>query len=56
MAKKDDKTSDLESNAIAVGLDAIRNGDAAGGADALRLAQDIQNNRDQKSQNNDRKK
>ncbi len=55
MGKKDDK-ADVELNALTEGLRAIHSGDVAGGADALRFAQDIQQERDRKSQNNDRKK
>jgi hypothetical protein len=56
VGKKDDKKPDLELNAIAEGIAAIGRGDVTGGTDALRFAQDIQDERDRKAQNNDRKK
>ena len=42
MSRKDDKKPDLELNLIAEGLAAIADGDVKGGTDALRYAQDIQ--------------
>ncbi|HTJ72786.1 MAG TPA: hypothetical protein VL551_34930 [Actinospica sp.] len=56
MGKKDDKTPDIELNALTEGLAAIHRGDVAGGVDALRFAQDIQDDKERKSQDRDRKK
>lgn len=55
MGKKDEK-ADVELNAIAEGIAAIQRGDVEGGATALRFAQDIQEQREEKSRGNDRKK
>ncbi len=55
MAKKD-KQPDVELNAIVEGIAAIQRGDVEVGAEALRFAQDVQEQREQKTQDNDRKK
>jgi hypothetical protein len=55
MGKKNEKP-DVELNALAEGIAAIGRGDVEGGTDALRFAQDIQQRRDDKARDNDRKK
>ena len=55
MVEKDRKP-DVELDAIVEGLAAIGRGDVAGGTDALRFAQDIQNDQEKKSRDKDPKK